>query len=218
MNRTQTLDILWSFQRSNGYLTDQFVKDCAKDLGISTIELEGVISFYHFFKRQPAGQFTIYINNSIVSECKGFDRIRDAFERETGATCGQVDPSGKFGLYETPCIGLSDQEPAALINFFPFTNLTTLKVKHIIAELKKGTPIHKLCDSIPNHVRFTPSEEKSIFLREYHPGRAVLKLAKLGSEGVIDQVKRACIRGMGGAYFPAATKMEACRAAAGDIK
>ncbi|NND09011.1 MAG: NADP oxidoreductase [Saprospiraceae bacterium] len=218
MNRTQTLDALWSFQRSHGYLTDLFVKECAKDLGISTVELEGVISFYHFFRRQSAGEFTIYINNSIVSECKGYRRIKSAFERETGATLGQVDPSGKFGLFETPCIGLSDQEPAALINFFPFTNLTTLKVKHIVAELKKGTPLHTLSDDVPDHLRYTPPIDKSICIREYHQGRAVLKLANLGDEGVIEQVKLASIKGMGGAYFPTGLKMEACRSIKAEMK
>ncbi len=211
MDRSQTLDKLWSFQNANGYLSDEFVKNCASELGISQIELEGVISFYHFFHRQSPGEFTIYINNSIVSENNGYQRIRDAFERETGASVGSVDSSGKFGLYSTACIGLSDQEPSALINFHPFTNLTTLKVKRIISELKKGKPVEEICDTVQEYIRFIPSADKCIFLRTYSLGKTVLKLQNLGQKAIIEEVKKSQLRGMGGAYFPTALKLEACR-------
>lgn len=141
MKRTETLETLWSFQKANGYLSNKFLTETAGSLGISRIELDGVVSFYHFLHQKSRGDFTIYLNNSIISECRGYSRIREAFERETGSLFGNVDPTGQFGLYETACIGLSDQEPAALINFYPFTNLTTLKVRKIISQIKKEFPL-----------------------------------------------------------------------------
>ena len=33
---------------------------------------------------------------------------------------GEVTEDGLIGLYDTPCIGMNDQEPAALINGVPF--------------------------------------------------------------------------------------------------
>ncbi|MEZ4954049.1 MAG: NAD(P)H-dependent oxidoreductase subunit E [Saprospiraceae bacterium] len=210
-DRAKTLDHLWSIQQANGFIADGFVKECAAELGISQIELEGIISFYHFFHRQPTGEFVIYLNNSIVSECQGFQRVKEAFERETGNTFGKPDPSGKFALLETACIGLSDQEPAALINFHPFTNLNTLKVKRIIAELKKGTPVESISDEVLDHIRFVPEGDKGILLRDYQPGLAVWKLPNLGREGVIEELKKSKLRGMGGAYFPTGLKWEFCK-------
>ncbi len=218
MKRSQLLDLLWSFQQANGYITDSFVKECSKNLNMSEIELEGVISFYHFFKRKPGGDITIYLNNSIISQGNGYQRVKEAFERETGTEFDHVDPSGKFELRETACIGLSDQEPAALINFYPFTNLTTLKVKRVIAKLKKGTPVDTIYDEVLNHVRHVPPEDKSIFFRDYKSGVAVNRLETMGSDGVIEEVKKAQIRGMGGAYFPTGIKMQGCKDAVGDKK
>ena len=88
----ELLNNLWEYQNQHGYIRDEDLELCAQRFGISRIELEGVISFYHFFHRQPAGRFTIYLNNSIVSEFKGFQRVREAFERETGARFGEADP------------------------------------------------------------------------------------------------------------------------------
>ncbi len=68
----------------------------------------------------------------------GGQAVREALERETGAQFGGTDPSGTFGLYTTPCIGLSDQEPAMLIDKVVFTRLRPGKVADIIAELRGG--------------------------------------------------------------------------------
>lgn len=212
------LDCLWSYQNRHGYIRDEDVAQCAAQRGISEVELEGVISFYHFFHRKPAGRHTIYLNNSIVSEFNGFQRVKEAFERETGTAFGGVDPSGQFGLFETACIGLSDQEPAALINFHPFTNLTTLKVKHIIAELKKGVPVEEICDEVADNIRYTPGEGRTLFLRDYFPGSAVAKLRGLTPEQVIEEMNRSKLSGRGGAFFPTGLKWGLCRQQASSPK
>lgn len=210
-DRTELLECLWEFQNKHGYIRDEDVAECSKALQLSQIEIEGVISFYHFFHRLPAGKITIYLNNSIVSECKGFQRVKKAFERETGADFGSVDSSGQFGLFETACIGLSDQEPAALINFHPFTNLNSLKVKNIITRLKQGASPAELCDEIPNHIRWVPEQGRGIYFRDYHPGIAVTRLKNYQPEEVISAIKKAKLTGMGGAFFPTALKWESCR-------
>ncbi len=211
-DRVELLDCLWAHQSKHGYIKDNHVKQCAEDFGMSEVEIEGVISFYHFFKRQPGGKFTIYLNNSIVSEFKGFERIKEAFERETGASFGSVDPGRQFGLFETACIGLSDYEPAALINFHPFINLTTLKVKEIISQLKKGKKPADICDDIPNNIRLQPPKEGAIFFRDYKPGSIVPLLSQMKPQAVIEEVKRSKLRGMGGALFPTGLKWASCAA------
>ena len=211
LKRTDLLDLLWQYQNQHGYIRDVDVEECAVNLGISKVELEGVISFYHFFHRKPTAEFTIYLNNSIVSEIKGFNRVKEAFERETGERFGESEHAGRFALFETACIGLSDQEPAALINFYPFTNLNSLKVRKIISGLKQGVPIKELCDTIHDTVHYTPAENKTIFFRDYHPGIAVSKLPDLTPEQVIEEVKRSQLSGMGGAFFPAGMKWDFCR-------
>jgi len=209
-DRTELLNNLWAAQEKHGYIRREDIEACGRALSISAIEVEGVISFYHFFTRKPAGEFTIYLNKSIVSEHKGFERIKEAFELATGATLGGVDPSGQFGLFETACIGLSDFEPAALINFSPFTSLTSLKVKDIVAQLKQGALPSDICDSVPDHIRSIPEGEKAVLLGDYDPGGAVGSLSQHSPESVIEEIKRSGLRGMGGAYFPAGLKWEFC--------
>ncbi len=218
LNRTELLAHLWTLQNKQGYIRSEDIVACSRALNISYIEVEGVVSFYHFFTRQPSGKFTIYLNRSIVSECKGYERIKEAFEMATGATMGGVDPSGQFGLFKTACIGLSDLEPAALINFYPFTNLNSLKVKEIVARLKQGASPAEICDTVPDHIRSVPEGDKVILLRDYDPGLAVTPLKEHSPESVIEEIKKSGLRGMGGAYFPAGLKWEFCSKEAANPK
>jgi NADH:ubiquinone oxidoreductase subunit E len=84
-DRTELLNNLWKVQNKHGYIRREDVLACSQALDISAVEVEGVISFYHFFTRKPAGKFAIYLNKSIVAEHKGFERIKEAFEAATGA-------------------------------------------------------------------------------------------------------------------------------------
>lgn len=211
LNRTELLDYLWRAQRKHGHVRPADKAACCRALDISAIELDGIITFYHFFSRQPRGKFTIYLNNGIISEFKGLDRVKEAFELATGAPVNGVDPSGQFGLFDTACIGLSDLEPAALINFYPFTNLNSLKVKDIVARLKQGASPAEICDTVPDHIRSVPDDDKAILLRDYDPGNALASLRGHTPDSLIEEIKKSGLRGMGGAFFPAGLKWEACR-------
>jgi len=209
--RSQTLDLLWDAQNTRGFIADEDISRIASLLHISEVELDGVASFYHFFHRKPAGKFRIYLNNSILSECKGHRSILNALEEATGATLGHTDPSNTFGLYHTPCIGLCDYEPSALINLFPFTNLTPEKIQHIVTQLKSGQSPEQLADPITDHIRYTPTPEKTLLLRSHTPGLALQTLHQLSPEQVIQTVKASGLSGRGGAFFPTAVKWELCR-------
>ena len=209
--RTQLLNYLWDFQDKNGYISTSDIRKLSKELGISWIEIEGVISFYHFFTRKPTGKYTIYLNNSIISEIKGVKKVKEAFEKETETIFGETDPTGTFSLFETSCVGLSEHEPAALINFRPFINLTPKRVKDIILHLKAGGDIDTIKDEITDFIRYKNDKGEPVILREYKVGESILNLVKKHPEEVIQEIKNSGLSGRGGAFFPTGMKWEFAR-------
>ena len=209
--RTQLLNYLWDFQDKNGYISTSDIRKLSKELGISWIEIEGVISFYHFFKRKPTGKFTIYLNNSIISEIKGVKKVKESFEKEIGTIFGETDPTGTFSLFETSCVGLSEHEPAALINLRPFINLTPKRVKDIISHLKAGGDIDTIKDEITDFIRYKNDKNEPVILREYKVGESILNLVKKHPEEVIQEIKDSGLSGRGGAFFPTGMKWEFAR-------
>lgn len=166
------LKFLWEFQMEKGYISNSDIRKLSGELKISMVELEGVVSFYHFFHREPTGKFTIYLNTNIIAEFNGFQGVKEAFETATGAKINTVDPSGTFGFYETSCIGMNDHEPSALINLRPFINLTPERVLSIIEQLRSGAKVDEICDEVVNSIRYTPGD-KTVLFRPYEMGSAL---------------------------------------------
>ena len=46
LDRTEVLNELWEYQNRNGFIRDVDVAEIADKLGVSKIELDGIISFY----------------------------------------------------------------------------------------------------------------------------------------------------------------------------
>ncbi|MGM0739679.1 MAG: NADH-ubiquinone oxidoreductase-F iron-sulfur binding region domain-containing protein, partial [Bacteroidota bacterium] len=148
-----------------------------------------------------------------------------AFEEELGIEFGQTTPDGSIALEYTPCIGMSDQEPAAIINGKIFPNLTPFRVKELIRDIRAGKSVEELVvegygdgqNSNPDVravVRNNIRKIGPVLDPDYKPGDVIRKkLPDMTPQQVIDEMKRSNIRGRGGAGFPTGMKWEICRQA-----
>lgn len=226
---TRLMDILLDVQEKAGYLPEALVEQIAEALSMSAVDVHQTISFYHFFATEPRGEYTVYLNNSAVAAMMGREKIARTFEREAGCSFGSVSPDGLIGLFDTPCVGMADQEPAALINGVVFPNLTTFGARELVADMRAGKSVEEMRDqslgdgknnseflkaTVSNNIR----REGAVVLSEYNAGAALRRIASdsLSAEQVIDEVKSSGIRGRGGAGFPTALKWEFCRKARGE--
>jgi len=209
--KSSLMDILWDIQKKRRYIAPDDMTKIASEFHISRTELEGIVSFYHFYHRSHAGNFTIYLNNGIVSKQRNYGVVKKSFEKELGISVGETTDDKLFGLFETSCIGLSDQETSALINFQAFTDLTPIKVKNIIGQLRKGTRLETLSTIPKNNIQYTPAKDKTIFFKPYNPGSSLKKLKKISPDQLINIVKKSKLSGRGGAFFPTGMKWEFCK-------
>jgi [NiFe] hydrogenase diaphorase moiety large subunit len=216
MDRTHLLNQLWEYQHKFGHISDESVSEISKRLNVSDVEVESVISFYHFFHKEPTGKHTIYLNNSIISDMKGFDAVKTTFEKETGCYFEEYG-SDEFTLFETSCVGMSDQEPAALINFQPFTNLTPKKVKIIIERIKNGEDVKKFASKTISKIQYTP-KDKTIIFRDYELGKSIKESIKFTPQEIVDKIYKSKLKGLGGAFFDVGYKWQSCKRNEDDMK
>lgn len=219
-DKARLMDILIDVQEEVGFIPDEAVELIAEGVGISKVDVEQTLSFYHFFSQTPTGEYTVYLNNSIISEMMGKAEVAKAFEEEAGCKFGTVSEDGKIGLFETACIGMSDQEPAALINNTVFPKLTPAIVKDIVAKMKAGEDVKKMqtvlgdgknnSDLIKSAVYNNLRKAGEVLFSDYEEGASLRKISKMNSQDVIDIVKDSNIRGRGGAGFPTGLKWEFC--------
>jgi [NiFe] hydrogenase diaphorase moiety large subunit len=225
-DRGRLMDILLDIQSIYGQIPTEAVGIIADQLGISEVDVEQTITFYHFFTQEAVGKYAIYLNNSAVAQMNGRDEVAKAFEKELGIIFNNVTDDGLIGLWDTADIGMNDQEPAAIINGTVFTKLNPSKVKNIILGIKEGKEIKELVeelgDEVTGHdlmrtmVQSNIQKKGPVLFSEYEVGMALKHTVACTPEHIIDEVKKSNVRGRGGAGFPAGLKWEFCRQSAGD--
>ena len=228
-DKYRLLDILLDIQAEFGHIPKEAVELIADELIISEVDVIQTASFYHFLSFKPVGRYAIYLNNSAVATMMGRKEVASTFEKETGIKFGQVTPDGLIGLYNTSCIGMNDQEPAAIINNRIFTKLTPFRVKEIVRDIKQGKGVDEMFSAgygdgknsselIKAVVNNNIMKKGPILDRNYIVGEALKKVLKMTPEEVIEEIKISNLRGRGGAGFPAGLKWEFCRNSSGDRK
>ncbi len=217
---SRLMDILLDITNEQGYISETDMADLAESLNISRTDIEQTVSFYHFFSTEPRGKYTVYLDNSVVACMMGRDEIAKAFENEAGCRFNNVSKDGLIGLFDTACIGMSDQSPAALINGVVFTNLTPSKVKEIITGLKAGKNVKDLVknygdgknssESIKSMVNNNIRKKGPVIFSDYESGSVLKKIIDKKNNEVIDEIKASNLTGRGGAGFPAGLKWQLC--------
>jgi len=151
----------------------------------------------------------------------GREKVAKALEKEAGCHFGETSPDGLITLLETSCIGMNDQEPAAIINGVIFTSLTEEKARKIIARMKEKQDVQSMIEEygdganqhelvramVKNNIR----KKGPVIFGDYKAGEAIDKALRMTPEAVIDEVKKANLMGRGGAGFPTGLKWELCR-------
>lgn len=226
-DKNRLMDILLDIQAEFGYISKEATQGVAKVLDMAVVDVEQTLTFYHFFSQESRGTNTVYLNDSAVACMMGREEVKKAFEAAAGCKFGENSADGKIGLYNTACIGMNDQEPAAIINGKIFTNLTPAVAKQIVAGLKEGKKVTDLYhknsgdgkNSSPEVMSMVNSNIKrkgQVILSDYTAGVTIkTKLTSLQTKDVIDEVKKSNIRGRGGAGFPTGLKWDFCSKSAG---
>jgi [NiFe] hydrogenase diaphorase moiety large subunit len=215
------LEAVRDVQAALGAVPPDAARRIATKLGLSAVDVEGVVSFYHFLSDVPVGRYAVYLNTNPVANMKGRADVAAAFEKEAGCRFGETTPDGRIGLHETSCIGMNDQEPAALINGTVFTRLNRAKVREIVAAMKAGKDVRKLVKKTGDGANRSPlvrsmvvnniRKKGPVIFAPFAPGAALKKTVAMTPEEVIDTVKKANLLGRGGAGFPTGLKWDFCR-------
>ncbi|HTZ59458.1 MAG TPA: NAD(P)H-dependent oxidoreductase subunit E [Acidobacteriaceae bacterium] len=216
------LDIVLKIQDRYGFISDEAILAVARVLGMRSVEVEDMVSFYSFLNRRPKGRCGIRLSRTPISLMKGALEVAEAFVKATGVSFGGDSPDGKFTLEWCSDIGVADQEPAALINGAVYTRLTPGRVPVILAALQKGPPFATSSDSKQDtrpeaEVKSNILQRGPVLLRQDAiVGEGIRAALRLTPDAVIQEIEKARLRGRGGAGFLTALKWKFCREAIGE--
>jgi len=210
------LDILLDVQDQFRWISGETMEVVASQTGLSRVQVEGVASFYSFLSQSPKGRITIRLCDDIIDRFAGLAEITGLFERELGVKVGETSADGAFSLETTPCIGMCDQAPAAMINDVVVTKLTPARAREIVAALKRGeqpediahgpkddlSPYEQAIGMVENNIRLGGD----VLLGSVPKEAGLKKAIATKPASIIDTVEAAGLRGCGGAGFSTGKK------------
>lgn len=110
------LPILHAISDHFGYVDERALPVIADVLNVTRAEVHGVVSFYHDFRRTPAGRHVIRICRAESCQAMGCDRMIAELEVALNLRMGETSVDGRVTLEPVYCLGNCALSPAALIN------------------------------------------------------------------------------------------------------
>lgn len=110
------IPILHHVQDRFGYVPPKAINHVAQALGVPSVYVSGVASFYSYFSLEPKGMYTISVCLGTACYVRGSQAVLDEFSRQLGLRPGQTTEDGLFTLNEARCLGACGQAPVCMIN------------------------------------------------------------------------------------------------------
>jgi NADH-quinone oxidoreductase subunit F len=213
-----------------GWISEGALNYISERLTVPPADAYGVATFYALLSTVPRPRRVMHVCDDIACRCKGADQVCAELERAAGPAYHhgpdgdhhEIPADGAVWL-RSPCLGLCDQAPAALLTVAGdvpierlFGDVTAAKAAQVLAgDLSPA--------SLP-HPRIPQAGDPSLRLLRrvdvvdptsldeyraqggYEPLRRAIDL---GPEGIIREVTDAKLMGRGGAAFPTGRKWDA---------
>ncbi|MFA7062298.1 MAG: NADH-quinone oxidoreductase subunit NuoE [Pedobacter sp.] len=130
--REAAVDVLKELQRHNGWLTDEAVVEAAELLGLSTLQVEELATFYEMIYRRPVGQVVIHVCDSVSCWSMGSETLLQHLEKLLGVEVGGTTEDNLFTLLPCSCLGNCGDAPAIMVGEQHHGRMTAELVVEII--------------------------------------------------------------------------------------
>jgi formate dehydrogenase subunit gamma len=128
------LPILHSMQETFGWVPQEAAPVIADALNLSRAEVHGVISFYHDFRREPAGRHVLKLCRAEACQSCGCDDLIAHAQSRLGVKIGDTTADGRITLEPVYCLGLCSTAPSAMIDGRLVGRLDRQKLDRLLAE------------------------------------------------------------------------------------
>ena len=110
------LPILHAVQAALGYIPEDAVPLIASELNLSRAEVHGVVSFYHYFRKEPPGRHVVHVCRAEACQSLGAVQLEAHAKRSLGIDFHQTTADGAISLEPVYCLGNCSLGPSIMID------------------------------------------------------------------------------------------------------
>jgi NADH-quinone oxidoreductase subunit E len=201
MSRSALLPMLHLVQSVQGYVSQEGIAFCAKQLDLSDAEVSAVATFYTMYKRRPCGEHLVSVCTNTLCAAMGGDAIYRKLQTHLGSeaeplghneTAGTPNEPGSITLEHAECLAACDLAPVIQVNYEYFDNQTEEKAVALVDALQagkrpaptRGAPLTNFKGAELQLAGFFPEDERQYRTDVDGPSQAVetLRGAQLAQE------------------------------------
>jgi NADH-quinone oxidoreductase subunit F len=218
--RSQLLPALHAVQDRIGWISQPALNYVSRRLAVPPAEAYGVATFYALYATKPRPPVVAHVCDDIACRLAGAERICDDLGRSV-APEGEAGRDGRIGWLRSPCLGLCDMAPAALITRAgdapSVTSAAPVDAAGIVARLE-GAGGDRPPQALPQGGSSSLRLLRRIgivdptSLDDYRASggyTALPKALSIGPQAVVAEVTASKLMGRGGAAFPTGRKWSA---------
>ena len=131
------LPILHALQEEFGYIDEAAEPLVADALNITRAEVHGVVTFYHDYRRAPAGRHVLKLCRAEACQAAGGDPLALHAERRLGIPVGTTAADGSVTLEAVYCLGLCALGPSAMLDGRVVARLDQARLDGLLAETQR---------------------------------------------------------------------------------
>lgn len=132
------MPILHALQAEFGFIEEGALPIVADVLNLTRAEVYGVVSFYHDFRRAPAGRHVVRLCRAEACQSAGGETLAAHAEQVLGVATGDTTADGSITLEAVYCLGLCAVAPSAIIDGRVVGRLDVERIDTLLAGLTKA--------------------------------------------------------------------------------
>jgi formate dehydrogenase subunit gamma len=130
------LPILHGIQEEFGHVPAETLPVIAEALNISKAEVHGVVTFYHDYRKEPAGRHVLKLCQAEACQSMGSDAIAAKMKQLLGIGFHQTARDGSVTLEPVYCLGLCACAPSAMLDGEVIGRLDDEALEEIAAQVR----------------------------------------------------------------------------------
>jgi len=113
--RGALLPVLHAVQAELGHVPQEAIPVLADEFNLSRADVHGVVTFYHDFRREPAGRTTVRICRAEACQALGANSLV-GYARAAGLSLGETTADGAVTVEQVFCLGNCALGPTVEVN------------------------------------------------------------------------------------------------------
>ena len=138
--KSAVMPLLYMAMAEYGHLTDEAVREVAELVGMTSVQVSSVATFYTMYKRAKVGEYLMSVCTSISCALLDAKSVLHAIEDETDVPAGETGTDGYFSVEHVECIGACGGAPAVQVNYELIEGVAPDKARELVRWLRDAEP------------------------------------------------------------------------------